>query len=43
LPEKHTTLRGLKQDPPGMLSGDFRIHKREKICAGGEGNKKYPA
>jgi hypothetical protein len=24
-------------------SGDFRIHKLEKMFAGGEGNKKYPA
>jgi hypothetical protein len=34
--------RGPKQDPPGRLSGDFRIHKLEKI-GGGEGKKKYPA
>ena len=32
-----------KQDPPGRLSGDFRIHKLEKIVGGGEGKKKYPA
>ena len=25
--EKQTTPRGPKQDPPGRLSGDFRIHK----------------
>jgi len=30
-----------KQDPPGRLSGDFRIHKLEKIGGGGEGKKKY--
>jgi len=30
LPEKQTTPRGPKQDPPGRLSGDFRIHKLEK-------------
>ena len=27
--------RGPKQDPPGKLSGDFRIHKLEKIVGGG--------
>jgi len=32
-----------KQDPPGRLSGDFRIHKLEKTVGGGEGEKKYPA
>jgi len=32
-----------KQDPPGRLSGDFRIHKLEKIVGVGEGKKKYPA
>jgi hypothetical protein len=30
-----------KQDPPGRLSDDFRIHKLEKIVGGGEGKKKY--
>jgi len=35
--------RGPKQDPPGRLSGDFVIHKLEKIFGGGEGKKKYPA
>jgi len=34
---------GPKQDLPGRLSGDFRIHKLEKIVGGGEGKKKYPA
>jgi len=43
LPEKQTTPRGPKQDPPGRLSGDFRIHKLEKIAGGGEGKRKYPA
>jgi len=43
LPEKETTQRGPKQDPPGRLSGDFRIQKLEKIFGGGEGKKKYPA
>jgi len=43
LPEKQTTPRGPKQDPPGRLSGDFRIHKLEKIVGGGEGKRKYPA
>ena len=32
-----------KQELPGRLSGDFRIHKLEKIIGGGEGKKKYPA
>ena len=40
LPEKQTTPRGPKQDPPGRLSGDFRIHKLEKIVAGGEGKSR---
>jgi len=43
LPEKQTTPRGPKQDPPDRLSGDFRIHKLEKIVGGGEGKRKYPA
>ena len=37
LPGKQTTPRRHKQDPPGRLSGDFRIHKLEKIVGGGEG------
>jgi len=41
LPEKQTTPRGVKQDPPGRLSGDFRIYKLENIFGGGEGKKKY--
>ena len=41
LPEKQTPPWGSKQDPPGRLSGDFRIHKLEKIFGGGEGKKKY--
>ena len=41
LPEKQTTPRGPKQDPPGRLSGDFRKHKLEKSFCGGEGKKKY--
>ena len=43
LPEKQTTPRGPKQDLPGRLSGNFRIHKLENIVGGGEGKKKYPA
>jgi hypothetical protein len=31
--------RGPKQDPPGRLSSDFRIHKLEKIVGGVEGKK----
>jgi len=42
-PEKQTTPRGPKQDRPCRLSGDFRIHKLEKIVGGGEGKRKYPA
>jgi hypothetical protein len=29
--------RGPKQDTPGRLPGDIRIHKLEKIFGGGEG------
>ena len=43
LPEKQTTPRGPKQNPPGRLSGDFRIPKLEKGFGSGEGKKKYPA
>ena len=43
LPEKQTTPRGPKQDPPRRLSSDFRIHKLEKTVGGGEGKRKYPA
>jgi len=42
LPEKQTTPRGPKQDLPGRLFSDFRIHKLEKIVGGGEGKKKCP-
>jgi len=35
--------RGPKQDLPGRLSGDFRIHKLEKMFGGWEGKRKYPA
>jgi hypothetical protein len=42
LPENQTP-RVPKKDPPGRLSGDFRIHEHEKMFGGGEGNKKYPA
>jgi len=43
MPEKQTTPRVPKQDPPGRLSGDFRIHKLEKFVGGGKGKRKYPA
>jgi hypothetical protein len=43
LPEKQTTPRGPKQDPPGRLYGDFKIHKLEKIVGGGEEKRKYIA
>jgi hypothetical protein len=44
LPEKKTTKTWRpNQDPPGRLSGDFRIHKLEKIVGGVEGKNKYPA
>jgi len=39
LPEKQTPPWGSKQDPPGRLSGDFRIHKLEEIFGGREGKK----
>jgi hypothetical protein len=32
-----------KQDPPGRLPGDFRIHKLEETVGAGEEKKKYPA
>jgi len=32
--------RGPKQDLPGRLSGDFRIHKLEKLVGGGDGKKR---
>jgi len=43
LPEKQTTPRWPKQDPTGRLSGDFRLHKFEKIIGGWEEKRKYPA
>jgi len=43
LPEKQATPRRPKQDPPGRLAGDFRIHKLEKIVGSGEGKRKYLA
>jgi len=43
LPKKQTKPRGPKQDPPGRLSVDFRIHKLEKIVAGRREKKTYPA
>jgi len=43
LPEKQTTPRWSKQDPPRRLSGDFRIHKLKKNFADGEEKNKYPA
>jgi len=43
LPEKQTTPRWPTQDPPGRLSGDFKLHKLEKIVGGGEGKKNYTA
>ena len=43
LPEKQTTPKGPKQDPPGRLSGDFRIHKLEKNCWWFGGKKEVPS
>jgi len=37
LPEMHPTPRGLKQDTPDRLSGNFNKHKLEKIVADREG------
>jgi len=39
LPGKQTTPSRSKQDPPGRLSIDFRIHKLEKMFGGGEGKR----
>jgi hypothetical protein len=39
LPEKQTTRRGPKNDPLDRLSGDFWVHKHEKMFAGGKGKK----
>jgi hypothetical protein len=39
LPEKQTTTGGLKQELPGRLSCEFRLHKLEKIVTGGKGKK----
>jgi hypothetical protein len=41
LPEKQTAPKWPEKDLPGRLSGDFRIHKLEKI-GGGKGKRKYP-
>ena len=43
LPQTQTTPRGPKQDPPGILSGNFRICKLETIVGGEEGKNSYPA
>jgi hypothetical protein len=40
--EKQRTPKWPAKDPPGRLSGNFRIHKLEKIVDGGEGKRKYP-
>ena len=40
---KQSKPRGPKMDPPGRLSGNFRIQKLEKIVGSGEGKRKYPA
>jgi hypothetical protein len=42
-PDRQPARRGPKQDPPCRLFGDFSKHKLDKIVAGGEGKKKYPA
>jgi hypothetical protein len=42
LPEKQTTPKWPEKDLPGRFSGDFRIHKLEKIVGGGEEKSKYP-
>ena len=39
LPEKQTTPRGPKQDPPGRLSRQFRIPKLEKSLVVGRGKR----
>jgi hypothetical protein len=40
--EKKPTPRGLSEDPPGRLSGNFSKHKLGTIVGGGQGEKKYP-
>jgi hypothetical protein len=42
LPEKQTTPKGPKKDPPGRLSGDFRIYKLEKLVVVGRKKNMYP-
>jgi hypothetical protein len=42
-PETQPVPRGPQQDPQCRLFGDFSKHKLDKIVAGGEGKKKYPA
>jgi biotin synthase-like enzyme len=46
-PERKAAPRGPKQEPPPpprcRLFGDLSKHKVDKIVAGGEGKKKYPA
>jgi hypothetical protein len=39
--QKQTTPKWPEKDPPGRLSGDFRIYKLEKIVVGREGKRKY--
>jgi hypothetical protein len=41
--ERQPAPRGPKQDHPCRLFGDLSKHKQDKIVAGGEGKKKYPA
>jgi len=43
LPDNQTTPSGPKQDTPDIFSGDFRIHKPEKIVSGGEAKMMYLA
>jgi len=38
----HLPQKEPKQDLPGRLSSDFRIHKLKNIVGGVEGKKKYP-
>jgi hypothetical protein len=42
-PEKQPTPREPEQDTPRRLSEDFRKHTVDKIVAGGDSEKKYPA
>jgi hypothetical protein len=41
--QKQPTPMGPKQDTPDRYTKEFSKYKLDKIVAGGEGRKKYPA